>query len=156
MQTEQVASTTLGLGDTASVSYENTNWVRFDNDVKRFSGFWGMADDTTGNLNAIGFLEEDVACTDNFKAKVSNYSWTSIIPGTEVGELVIPDGVRLEDPETIDDHDHTKVAESGVAAGAIVVWLMIGILMVIMIIMRCRQVGGMMCCKGKACCMKKN
>ena len=138
LQTEQVASYTLGVTDDSIYSYENSNWVRFD-DAKRFAGFWGMADDTTGKLNALGFLEEDVACTDKFKAAVSDYHWTAIIPGTEVGELSIPDDVRLEDPEEVGDHDHTKTAESGVVAGNIVVYLAIFAIMLYFIITMCKN-----------------
>ena len=139
LQTEQISSYTLGVTDNSQYSYENTNWVRFDAGVKRFAGFWGMADDTTGKLNAIGFLEEDVACTDKFKAAVSEYNWTAIIPGTEVGELDIPDNVRLEDPEEVGDHDHTKTAESGVVAGNIIVYCAIFGLMLYFLITMCKN-----------------
>jgi len=40
---------------------------------------------------SLGFIEEKVSCTDDFKAKVGEaYSWTSPIPGLEQTRAELP------------------------------------------------------------------
>jgi len=125
----------LGRSGNDMYAYENTNWIRYDLGLKEFAGFWGYANASSGKLNAIGFLEEDVACTKKFQDGVQNYSWVSIIPGTEVVAPVVPDGIRLEESATAPDHEHTKVADKGYVVVNIIVYVFVFALLVILLIM---------------------
>lgn len=43
-------------------------------------------------MSALGFIQEDTSCTDNFKSKTGgSYSWISPIPGSEVTRPSFPD-----------------------------------------------------------------
>ena len=83
--TLEQSETIIGQLTGGTYAYESINWLRFDNG-KQFSGLWGYADPETSKLNAIGFIEEDTACTDGFVRDVgaSNLSWTSYKSGTAV------------------------------------------------------------------------
>jgi hypothetical protein len=67
----------------------NNNWEQFEAD-RKFMGLYGWKDGET--MSALGFIQQDTACTDNFSGKaLGSYSWTYVIPGTEVTRPELPE-----------------------------------------------------------------
>ena len=55
----------LGAPNMSKFDVVNTIWESFV-DGRELSGVWGYTDETTGNLNSLGFVEKDTACLNNF------------------------------------------------------------------------------------------
>ena len=67
----------------------NNNWEQFEDD-RKFMGLYGWKDGE--HLSALGFIQQDTACTNNFIGKAGgSYSWTFVIPGTEVNRPELPE-----------------------------------------------------------------
>lgn len=138
MQTLRQPEIKMMTDNNSYYAYEDKNWVRFD-DGKQFAGFWAYADNETGTLNALGFLEADVACIDNFKAQVEVYNWASVIPGTEVERPALPDGIRLSEPDVAGDHDHGKVPSDALLVVTIIVYVLIFLCLVGLAVMHFKK-----------------
>ena len=120
-------------------AYEDTNWLRFD-DKYMFGGFWGYEDNSTGKLNAIGFINHDIQCTNGFISDVgaSNLSWTSVKSGTTAEEPAAPSD--LERPEIAPQHVHDdKGVDPGLLTICVLVYLGIFAMMVMMIMQWCKM-----------------
>ena len=129
---------TFGLLDEGRYAYENSNWLRYDLD-KRFAGFWSLNDEETGQLNALGFLEEDVQCTNYFKDSVEDYHWKAIVPGTEVKAPKIPEDNWLKAPEKIKDHVHLKLADTWLLVLNALLYVTIIGLCITLLVWYCRE-----------------
>ena len=138
LQTIEIPETFIG-GSNDWYSYQDENWLRFDNGMM-LGGFWGYTDKTTGKLNALGVINHDIECTNSFinDLGANNLSWTSIKSGT-----------TAEEPSALDDSERPEIApqhvhdDKGVDPGLIVVcffvYLAIAVLMVMMIMQYCKE-----------------
>ena len=122
-------------------SYENENWLRFDQN-KQLSGIYGYSDPTTNKLNAIGFVTNDISCTNRFIDALgrNGLSWTSPIPGTEVALPQVPSGLNLDIlPTQTPRHEHEKEVDPGLIAVCVLVYVFIAILLVVFIMQYCKE-----------------
>ena len=56
---------TLGNPDFDRYGYLNSNWESFGLE-KEVYGIWGFQDETTGNMNSLGFVVKDNTCIGTF------------------------------------------------------------------------------------------
>ena len=91
----------LGVGDQAGYAYSDTNWENYTTGKELF-GLWGYVNVNTENLEALGFIEKDAACTDNFLVELGadRYGWDTPLPGTVVKP---PANIELLEASSIED-----------------------------------------------------
>ena len=74
----------MGNPDENRYGYLDSNWESFNLEKEMF-GIWGYVDETSGNMNSLGFVFKDKTCVGTFLDEVGvNFSWTSIAPGVKV------------------------------------------------------------------------
>lgn len=123
------------------LAYENKNWRRYDNGLM-LSGLYGYSDPATNKLNAIGFIEQDISCTNKFINALGRpgVSWVSTIPGTEVTLPDVPEGVNLDIlPVPTPRHEHDKNVDPGLIVVCVLVYAFIAILLAMFVMQYCKE-----------------
>ena len=74
---------TLGEPDATRYGYLDSNWETFSVERELF-GLWGYVDQTSGDLNALGFVYKDNSCVGTFLSQIGpDFTWTSVAPGVQ-------------------------------------------------------------------------